>query len=131
AGECRGRQAVRDTLAPGRTVGYWGPRGAVERLRAELKATRGQLRAAASRLAGVEVSELLAKAEEREGVRLVRAVFEARDPGDVRSLVSQLVSEPRVMVLAGIPGEKAQIILARSAELPFDLRGALEPALDT
>ena len=126
----RERHAVLDTLATGLTVGYWETPEAVERLRAELKDTRGQLRAAASRLAEVEVSELLAAAEAREGVRLVRAVFEERDPGDVRSLVSQLVSEPRVMVLAGIPGDKAQIILARSADLPFDLRGALEPALD-
>ncbi|NLH07991.1 MAG: hypothetical protein GX484_10360 [Chloroflexi bacterium] len=61
-------------------------------------------------------------------MRVVRQVFEGRDPGDVRTLVSRLAESDRVVVLAGIPGEKAQLILARSADLPTNLNGPLQAA---
>ena len=124
----RQKHAILDRLSNELTVGYWEVGEAVDRLRAELKAAQRDLRAATRQLAEFEGERLLAQAPTREGVRVVRQVFEGRDPGDVRTLVSRLAESDRVVVLAGIPGEKAQLILARSADLPTNLNGPLQAA---
>lgn len=111
------------------TVGYWEVGDAIERLRGELKDTQRALKTASDRLAEVEAAELLAGAEMRGPVRLIRLAEDGRDVGEVRALVSRLVEQPGVVVLAGVAGPKAQLILAHSSDLSFNLNDALQPAL--
>jgi alanyl-tRNA synthetase len=128
-GDYRLKNALANQLAAEFTVGYWEVDQAVDRLRAELKETRRALKEARTRLLDQEVSALLDAGIEQEGVRVVRAVFEGRDVGEVRQMVSRLVETPGTVALLGVSGEKAQVIVARSADLPHDMAVVLKRAL--
>lgn len=102
---------------------------ALVRLRAELKTAQRALKVATAQLIAYEAEHLLTHAAMRGEVRVVKAAFEGRDVGEVRALASRLVETPGVVALLGTAGEKAQVILARSADLPHDLDAALRQAL--
>ncbi len=116
-------------LAAQLTCGYWEIGGAIDRLRADLKETQRMLRANTARLIEAEAAHLLASAEVRDGVRVISAAFEDRDVADVRALASRLVETPGTLVLFGLAGEKSQLILARSADLPHNMNQPLQAAL--
>ncbi len=118
-------------LASDLTVGYWEIDQAVARLKADLKDTQSALKRANTALLEAEAPALLASAAEHEGIRVIVRAFETRDPGDVRALASRLAQQPGVLALLGTSGDKAQLIFARSAELPHDMAAALKQALST
>lgn len=126
----RAKNAIANQLAAELTVGYWELGEAVERLRDELKDTRRALNAARTQLMDGEVTELLATAAERDGLRLVKRAYEDRDAGELRELVSRLVAEPDVIALLGAAGQKAQLIVAHSEGIPHDVRDALKRGLE-
>lgn len=107
------------------TVGYWELEQAIERLQAENKQQRRELRQAQERLLAVEASELAASAEERaQGqvrYRLVCEVWEQRAPDQLRALAVALTQDqpprkqPIVALLAG-GGERTHLVFARSAD---------------
>jgi alanyl-tRNA synthetase len=127
--DLRVKNALVDRLAAEFTVGYRELDRAVERLRADLKAARSALKAAGNRLLDYEAADLLQSTAVREDVRLVSRVFEDRDVGEVRALAGRLVAAPGLVALLGVAGEKAQLILARSRDLSYDMSAALERAL--
>lgn len=63
------------------------------------------------------------------GLRVVKAVLDGLYADQARELASRLAQEPATLVLLGAPGDKAQIVLARSPDLPPDLNPALQAAL--
>lgn len=135
---CCGGRALRDyrekhdileAVSNRLTVGYWEVGDAIERLRGELKDAQRALKTASEKLAEAEAAELLAGAEVRGAVRLIRLAEAGRDAGELRALVSRLIETPSTVVLAGVAGPKAQVILAHSSDLSFDLNDALRPAL--
>jgi len=102
--------------------------GAVERLQAELKSALSDLKAAAVQNLAFEAAGLLSAASARAGVRLVRAAFENRSGGDLRLLAGKLVEAPGVIALLAAGGAQTQMVFARSADLPHDMRAALNAA---
>lgn len=102
---------------------------ALTRLRADLKAAQRALKTATAQLITYEAEHLLTHAAVVGSVRVVKAAFEGREVGEVRALASRLVETAGVVALLGTAGEKAQVILAHSADLPFDLNAALRQAL--
>jgi alanyl-tRNA synthetase len=127
--DLRVKNELVNRLAAEFTVGYWELDQAIERLRADLKATRRTLKAAGNRLLDYEAADLLQSTAVREGVRVISRIFEDRDVGEVRALVGRLVAAPGTVALLGVAGEKAQLILARSRDLSYDMSAALERAL--
>jgi alanyl-tRNA synthetase len=123
------KNRLANQLAAEFTVGYWEVDEAVARLQAELKETRRALKEARVRLLDQEVGELLAAADPQEGVLVVKAAFGDREVGEVRQLASRLAAKPDTIVLLGIAGEKAQLILARHEDLPQDMAAVLKQAL--
>lgn len=112
------------------TVGYRDLPESIQRLQADNKALRSDLKAAKERLAEVEAQVLLLGAEAVGEVRVVIRAFDGREVNDVKLLVGRLVAAPDVVALVGIPGEKAQLILARSESLTrLDVVPALKAAL--
>jgi alanyl-tRNA synthetase len=116
-------------LAAEFTVGTWELDQAVARLQEENKAVRSELRAAQSELMGYEAARLAQEAPEQAGVRVIRAAFPERDVKDLRTLAATLVGDPGVVVLFGSAGEKAQLIFARSEDVPVDMSDVLTQAL--
>ncbi len=125
----RQKHAILGQLAADLTVGYWEVGDAVARLRDELQAAQRALKAAGRQLVAHEAGRLLAGAATRAGVRVVKAVLDGLYADQARELASRLAQEPATLVLLGAPGEKAQIVLARSPDLPPDLNPALQAAL--
>ena len=58
--------------------------------------------------------------DEQRNPLVVQAV-ENRDVGEVRKLIQKLIERPATVVLFGIAGEKALLIVARSDDLPYDM----------
>lgn len=123
------KNAVIGRLAADLTVGAWEVDQAVARLKADLKETQRTLKAAQDRLLDYDSADLLASAPVRNGVRIVKAVLEGRDVAQARALVSRLIEAGDVIVLCGVPGEKAQVICGRSPELSQNMNAALKRAL--
>jgi alanyl-tRNA synthetase len=117
-------------LAAGFNVGHWELDQAVERLAAEAKELRSCLREARRALARYEAVELRAAAPGVAGVRLVVCNLAECSLKDMRELARQLVSEPGVVALLGVGGQKAQFCFARSSDVEIDIvplvRGAVE-----
>jgi alanyl-tRNA synthetase len=125
----RAKNALANQLAADLTVGYWEVGEAVTRLRADLKATRQALNAAQERLLDEEASRLLQTADRRGEIVVVRAAFDGREAGELRALASRLIQPPGVLALVGTSGSKAHLIMARSADLPYDMAAVLKQAL--
>jgi alanyl-tRNA synthetase len=110
-------------------VGYREVDQAVARLKAQLQEAQSGLKRANAALLELEAPALLAAAPVQNGLRIVSHASESRDPGDVRALASRLAQEPGTVALLGTAGDKAQLIFARSADLPCDVSAALRSAL--
>ena len=128
-GDYRAKNALANQLAAELTVGYWELDEAVARLKAELKATRQALNAAQERLLEEEACRLLQTASRYGEMVIVRAAFAGREIGELRALASRLIRSPSVLALVGTSGDKAHLILARSADLSYDMAATLKQAL--
>lgn len=119
----REKNAILHQLAAQLTTGYWEIGDAITRMQAESKQQRSALRAARQKLLSVEVAEMWDAAPVVSGARLVTQAWPnaERDPGELRQIASSLVERSQTVVLLGIGGSKAQLVLARSAELPGTL----------
>jgi alanyl-tRNA synthetase len=123
------KNEVINRLTAALTVGYWELPEAVARLQEQNRALQSELRAAREQLAVYEAASLLASASSHGAYRLVARAF-ARSADEVRSLAQALVAESGVVALLGAAGEKAQLIFARSADVPLDVVPLLRKALE-
>ncbi len=124
------KSGITGTLMAEMTCGLHEIIANVSKARADLRAAQSALKAASNRLVAYESAELLAQAVPHAAFRVVRAVFDDRDPAELKLLVTQLVATPGIVALIGAAGEKAQVIFARSADLPHDLNPAFKAAVD-
>jgi alanyl-tRNA synthetase len=133
-----GRRALEDyrrkndlahSLAADFTCGWDELPQAVARLRAEAQEARRALKAAREELLDGEAAALLAEAPSLNGWRLVRRAWQDREPAELRALAGRLAARPGAVALLGSAGPKAQIVLARSADISPDMRPALQSAL--
>ncbi len=107
-------------LAGALTTGYREIGAALDKLQAENRQLRADLKAARQIVLEAEADRLWAAAPEHGRARIVTQAWAAaeRDAGELRQLASRLTARPGSVALLGIAGEKSQVILARSAELP-------------
>jgi alanyl-tRNA synthetase len=101
----------------------------IGKLRDEQKAAQQALKAATTRLMEYEARELLDAAPGYNDLSVVTAVFENRDVNELRMLASALVKTDWTIALLGTAGDKAQVICARSANIPHDMNPLLKAAL--
>src|SRR5690606_17211809 len=112
--EFRSRHAVLSDLSAALTTGYADVPAVVEKLREENQSLRRELRTARSALLDLEAERLRAATPHNGAYALVRYIAEDVDPQAARELVQKLIAYPQTIVLCGVPGDKAQIIVARS-----------------
>jgi alanyl-tRNA synthetase len=125
----RQKNALMNQLAAEMTVGFWEVPAALERLRAEAQDLRREVRALRSAVLEQEAAAVWQAAERRNGYALIVKAFADRDAGEVRQLVQLLVAHPATVALCGLAGDKAQILAARSDDLPFDMVPVLKRGL--
>ncbi|MBI5668565.1 MAG: alanyl-tRNA editing protein [Chloroflexi bacterium] len=102
---------------------------AVLRLQDEIRNLSRSLKAANAQLIEYEADRLLHEASQEKGIRIVRRSYDGREASDLKLLASRLVEQPKVVALLGSSGDKAQLVLGRSADLPFDMNAIIRQAL--
>jgi alanyl-tRNA synthetase len=115
------KHAILNALATELTTGYDQVLAIVTKLRDENKAYLRELRMLRALVLEHEAEHLWQNADRAQGYALIVQAFEDRDLGEVRNLIQKLVAHPATVVLCGIPGEKALLIVARSEDLPYDM----------
>ncbi|MHB8626936.1 MAG: alanyl-tRNA editing protein [Aggregatilineales bacterium] len=103
----------------------------VARIRDENKQLRAELKTFREQAIETEAQALLAAAENRNGYRLVTAVFDGRDADSVRGLAQRIAAQPGAVALFGISGVRAQVICARADDLTISVVPVLQAALRT
>jgi alanyl-tRNA synthetase len=124
----RARSAVVDQLATRLTVGYWELDQAVERLQDEAKQLRGDLRRACEQLLKAEADELFEAAVPQGAYRIVRRIWEGRNPGELRALAQELIQRFEVGALLASVGERTHLCFACSEEVGLDMAALLREA---
>jgi len=124
----RARSAVVDQLATRLTVGYWELDQAVERLQDEAKQLRGNLRRAREQLLKAEADELFEAAVPQGAYRIVRRIWEGRNPGELRALAQELIQRFEVGALLASVGERTHLCFACSEEVGLDMAALLREA---
>jgi len=122
------------------TVGYWELDQAVERVQAEAKELRHDLRKARTRLLEVEANELARSAPyllegHSDGAqagssayRVVSKVCEQRQPGELRALAQELARFPHMVALLASVGQRTDLCFARAEEADLDVAALLKEA---
>jgi alanyl-tRNA synthetase len=123
------RTAVLNHLTPVLNCGFWEVDTAVMRLLDQLQNTQRSLRQAQARLTEYDAQVLLASVEPENGLRTIKLVVDY-DLDQARLLAQTLTTQPGVLALIGIPGERAHVIMARSPNLPYDMNEGLKRALN-
>jgi alanyl-tRNA synthetase len=101
----------------------------VAKLQEDYKVAARALKTAQGQLMEVEAAALLASAEVRGGVRLIRRVYDGRDMGDLKLLAARLVEQLGVVALLASSGEKCALVFVRSADAPGDMSALLKSVL--
>ncbi|MDY7039806.1 MAG: DHHA1 domain-containing protein [Chloroflexota bacterium] len=117
-------------LAARFSVGDWELAEAVERLSEEARANHKQVRALQEQLLEYEAMALIAGAETLAGARVIRRAYADRTGDELRHLAQRLTEKSSVVALLGQgnTGGKAQLVFARSADLPHDMNALLRTA---
>ncbi len=125
----RQKNALMNQLAADLTVGFWEVPAAVERLRADAQELRREVRALRATVLENDAAAAWRAGERRDGYTLVMKAFIDRDAAEVRQFAQMLVAHPATVALCGVGGDKAQLIAARSDDLPFDMVPVLKRGL--
>jgi alanyl-tRNA synthetase len=115
------KHAILNDVATELTTGYDQVPAIVAKLRDENKAQSRELRTLRAMVLDHEAETLWQNADREAGYTLIVQAFDDRDVGEVRNLIQKLIAHPKTVVLCGIPGEKALLIVARSDDLPYDM----------
>jgi len=76
-----------------------------------------------------EAARLRASATLVEGVNVVRRAFNGRPVDEIKGLALRLTTEPDVIALLGIAGQRTQLIFAKSENVTVDLKPWFDKAL--
>lgn len=127
----RQKNAVINGLTADLTVGIDELRDAVGRLQDGLRDAQRNLKAASARLLELDAADLLTSAPRGgNGNSIIAQVMVGRDAADVRQLAGLLTRGDGVIALLASPGvDRANLVFARSANLPHDMNALLKRAL--
>lgn len=121
----RQKHALVSQLAADLTTGYADIPALLQKLRDENKSLQRELRTVRASLLEHEAEQLWKAASQAGRYTLILQAFENREVAEVRQIVQYLIAHPATVALCGAAGEKAQLILGRSDDLPYDMVPAL------
>jgi alanyl-tRNA synthetase len=78
----------------------------------------------------VEASQLAEGVGAGEPYRVVRRVWERREPGELRALAQELARLPRVVALLGSVGERADLCFSRAEDVELDVAKLIREACE-
>jgi alanyl-tRNA synthetase len=102
----------------------------IERLQADARETRRQLKDAQARLAGFEAAALAGRAAVHGDARVVVEALEGWDQGGLKTIASTIAARPgHIAVLFSTPSPSA-VVIARADGSPFDSAAAMRQLID-
>jgi alanyl-tRNA synthetase len=130
----RAKNTTVNQLAAMLTVGHWELEQAMERLQAEAKQLRQDLRRAHRRLLKLEANELAETAVVHEPYHVVWKVWERQNslpeksPRELQALAQELAQRPGMVALLVSIGERTHLCFARTEEADLDMAALLREA---
>ena len=125
------KNSVLLTAANKLSVGYSDLTNTIERLNQDLKDQNSLIKKLRNELLFYLAEELLRQAELTDDIKFIQYILQDSDATSARWLASKLVENPQIIACIGIPGEKAQILIVRSADLQHDMNVLLKSASET
>ncbi len=125
------KNRIINRLASDLTCGYTELPDAVTRLRDDLQLAQRALKTATTQLLIHEAASLIAEHPLTDGIRVIVRAYEQRPIDELRALTSALIENAGTIALMATSGDKAQLFLARSTDLPHNMNIYLKPALET
>ncbi len=122
------KRSITTNLANMLTVGTWELDEAVERLREENKQLRHAERKLRQRLLDMESGQLVKTAAIRGPYRVVGAVWQQRNPGELQALARKLTEQSDVVALLFSVNERTHFCFARAEALELDVNQLLQEA---
>lgn len=123
----RRKEAVLYEVSSFLTTGWPALPDIIRKMDEERRTAQRQFQKVQEALAGLEAAALLADAEPVGLYRLVRRVFNDRQPAAVKQLAGRLMEKPGMIVLFGWEGpDKGQLFFGRSADVAVDLLALLQ-----
>jgi alanyl-tRNA synthetase len=101
----------------------------VARLQSSLQESRRELGVLKERELDAEAARLIGLATPDGPLRIVRAAWASRPVDEMKGLALRLTSEPDVVALLGIAGERAQVLFGRSEDVKVDLKPVFDAML--
>lgn len=123
------KNEVIQQVAAALTTGYDELLPSVTRLQDNVKELQRQVRQLQAERLAMEAEHLLANGQRLEDVILVTQVFNGRAAAELRSLASQLVLAPQTICLIGSVGTRTDLVFARAADAPGNMKELLQVAL--
>lgn len=101
----------------------------IDRVQTEGVAARKSLAAAERALAEYRAKDLAAAAPQVGKARLVVEIFADKDAKFLQVLANGIIEKPGMVAVLGASGEKSSLVVARSKDVPVDVRQILQDAL--
>jgi alanyl-tRNA synthetase len=127
----RAKDAVVAGLATKLTVGYWELEQALDRMQAEARELRHEVRDMRSRLTDMEAAQLadeVPAATAAVPYTLIGRVWEGRGPEELRALGLALAGRPRMAVMLAGVTDRTHLCFARGEEVDLDMAALLRGA---
>jgi alanyl-tRNA synthetase len=127
----RAKDAVVSGLATKLTVGYWELEQVLDRMKAEARELRHEMRDVRSRLTHMEATQLAEEAPmatDAMPYTLIARVWEGRGPEELRALALALAGRPRMAVLVAGVTDRTHLCFARGEDVDLDVAGLLREA---
>ena len=128
-GDYRRRTTLTNQLAADFSCGVFEIEQSIAKLRSENQTLSKELKEVRERLMEHDAQELIAALPDTWGNRLIKRVWTNRDMNELRKLAMRLTDEPKVIVLLGSSGAKANLVFARSKDIDQDMKAVLLSAL--
>jgi len=125
----RRKNAIVNQLAADFTCGVFEIDQSVAKLRSENQTRSKELKEMRLRWLEDEAQKIIAAFPDTWGNRIVKRAWANRDMDELRKLAMRLTDEPKVIVLLGSSGAKANLVFARSNDVDQDMKALLLPAL--
>ncbi len=129
-GDYREKNEIINRLVNDMTVGYQKLPDAIQRMLAENKALKADLKTAREQIIETEAASLLPQATAYANLRLIISAYENRDINDLKLLAQKLTAQSGVVALLGLAGDKAQLLFGRADDVTSpDMSQMLKVAL--
>ncbi len=126
----RQKNEIMQQLAAALTTGYDELLPSVVRLQESAKEAQRQIRQLQTERLAMEAEQLLSAGQPLGEATVITRVYSDRAAADLRTLASQVVLAPKTVCLLGSAGARADLVFARAADAPGDMKALLQAAFE-